>query len=247
MSRPSPRWRVARLQGAVFAVVTLVSTGCWEQWSDSWWPQMKWQRAVQAFELQGRPGDPDRQLGNLVPPEGSVPVGQPFQISTATPAEGAALANPTAPSLASLDNGKQQFTVFCAPCHGPAGLGDGPVAGPPYGKGPFVGVLPIAGPIGKALTGAFSDGHLYTVIAQGVRRMPSYQRIPSSDRWDIVNYIRYLNGQVPGPQPAQTAALAAPAAPAGPAAPAAPAGPAAPAAPAGPAAPAASATPGGAQ
>jgi hypothetical protein len=25
--------------------------------------------------------------------------------------------------------------------------------------------------------------------------MPSYQRIPSGDRWDIVNYVRYLNGQ----------------------------------------------------
>ena len=23
--------------------------------------------------------------------------------------------------------------------------------------------------------------------------MPSYQRISSDDRWDIVNYIRYLN------------------------------------------------------
>jgi hypothetical protein len=23
--------------------------------------------------------------------------------------------------------------------------------------------------------------------------MPAYQRIPSEDRWDIVNYIRYLN------------------------------------------------------
>jgi hypothetical protein len=25
--------------------------------------------------------------------------------------------------------------------------------------------------------------------------MPAYQRIESDDRWDIVNYIRYLNGQ----------------------------------------------------
>jgi hypothetical protein len=25
--------------------------------------------------------------------------------------------------------------------------------------------------------------------------MPAYQRIPSADRWDIVNYIRYLNEQ----------------------------------------------------
>ena len=24
--------------------------------------------------------------------------------------------------------------------------------------------------------------------------MPSYQRIQAQDRWDIVNYVRYLNG-----------------------------------------------------
>lgn len=218
MSRPSFRRRVPLLQAGAFLAVTIVSTGCWEQWSDTWWPQMKWQKAVQPFELQGRPGDEGRLVGNFLPPEGAVPVGRPVSITEIPLAVGATLPNPNPPTLASLDNGKQQFTVFCAPCHGPTGLGDGPVAGPPYGKGPFVGVLPISGPIGQALTGALSDGHLYTVIAQGVRRMPSYKRIPSSDRWDIVNYVRYLNGRVPGPTPAQAAS--APAPPAAPAAPA---------------------------
>ena len=28
--------------------------------------------------------------------------------------------------------------------------------------------------------------------------MPGYQRIPSDDRWDIVNYVRYLNDQKGG-------------------------------------------------
>jgi len=40
-----------------------------------------------------------------------------------------------------------------------------------------------------------SEGHIYTTIRYGRRRMPSYWRIPSQDRWDIVNYIRYLGGQ----------------------------------------------------
>lgn len=217
MFRRDPARRVAWLQAGAFALATLVSTGCWEQWSDSWWPQMKWQRAVQAFELQGRPGDPDRAIGNFVPPEGTLPVGMSYRIEELTPEEGAALQNPNPPTLASLENGRAQFNVFCAPCHGAGGLGDGPVAGPPYGKGPFVGVLPIAGPVGKALVATRSDGHIYTVIGQGIRRMPNYKRIPSSDRWDIVNYVRYLNGQIPGPTPAQTAS-AAPAAPAAPAA-----------------------------
>lgn len=212
MSRPSSARRVAWLQAGVFVFAAIGSTGCWEQWSNGWWPQMKWQKAVQPFELQGRPGDAERALGNLMPPEGTVPVGQPLKITEVPLAVGEALPNPNAPTLASLENGRKQYLTFCAPCHGPTGMGDGPVAGPPYGKGPFVGVLPIAGPIGQALTGAFSDGHIYTVIAQGVRRMPGYKRIPSSDRWDIVNYVRYLNGRVPGPLPAQTASAPAPAA-----------------------------------
>jgi mono/diheme cytochrome c family protein len=195
----------------VFAAASLGATGCWEQWSDSWWPQMKWQIAVQPFEQDGRPGDEPVVPGGRMPPEGTVPVGMPVKGSEISAAEGAALANPNPPTLASLENGREQFRVFCSPCHGPGGGGDGPVAGPPYGKGPFVGVLPITGPIGKALTGAFTDGHLFTVISQGVRRMPSYKRIPPSDRWDIVNYLRYLNGQVPGPQPAAQTASAPPA------------------------------------
>jgi mono/diheme cytochrome c family protein len=152
--------RTAWLQAGAFLFAALGSTGCWEQWSNTWWPQMKWQRSVQAYELQGRPGDKARALGNLMPPEGTVPVGMPSRITTMTAAEGEALANPNPPTLASLANGKVQYTTFCSPCHGHGGLGDGLVAGPPYGKGPLVGVLPIAGPVGKALIGGRPDGHI---------------------------------------------------------------------------------------
>ena len=222
MSRPSAarRRRVAWCQAGVFAVAALGSVGCWEQWSDTWWPQMKWQRAVQAFELQGRPGDPDRAPGNFDPPEGAVPVGTPSLATTTPLAVLEATPNPNPPTLASLENGRTQFEIFCTPCHGAQGLGDGPVAGAPFGKGPFVGVLPVAGPVGGQITKAFTDGHIFGVISQGIRRMPGYKRIPPSDRWDIVNYVRYLNG---------TVAAAAPAAPiaSAPAAPAASDGPAA--------------------
>ena len=212
MSRPSHRRRVAILQAGAFVAAALGTTGCWEQWSNDWWPQMKYQRAVQAYELQGRPGDPEQAIGNFMPPEGTVPVGMPLKASEITLAEAEQLPNPNAPTLASLENGRTQYNVFCAPCHGMTGLGDGPVAGPPYGTGPFVAVLPIAGPVGKALTSGFTDGHIFGVISQGVRRMPDYKRMPPSDRWDVVNYVRYLNGQVPGPMPAaQTASAPAPA------------------------------------
>ena len=192
----------------VFAGValTFVSTGCWEQWSVWWWPQMKWQKAVQPFSKTYEPS----ANGGFMPPEGTVQYDAARTTSQMTPAETEALVNPTKVTLAGLDNGKKRFETFCAPCHGIGGLGDGPVAGPPFGKGPFLGVLPIAGPVGSQITKNFSDGHIYTVISQGVRRMPSYKRIPASDRWDIVNYVRYMNQ---GLATAQTAQAAPPAPP----------------------------------
>ena len=184
--------------------VMFVSTGCWEQWSVTWWPQMKWQKAVQAFEQTEQPSAP----AGFVPPDGTIPFGGQRTTRQLPLAETELLQNPRAVSLVNLENGKKNFEVFCGPCHGLTGLGDGPVAGPPFGKGPFLGVLPIAGPVGGQISKAFGDGHIYTVISQGIRRMPSYSRIPSDSRWDIVNYVRYLNGQVQ--MPAQTAQAATP-------------------------------------
>ena len=202
--------RRSRVRLAFVLVIPFVGTGCWEQWSVTWWPQMKWQKAVQAFEETGHPG----AEGGFLPPEGTVPVNGVVKTGDMEPAATEALPNPKAATLASLENGKLQYQIFCGPCHGPTGLGDGPVAGPPFGKGPFLGVLPIAGPVGGAITKNFTDGHIYTVISQGIRRMPAYRRIPPDHRWDIVNYVRYLNGQPPaGTQTAQAPAPAPVAAP----------------------------------
>jgi hypothetical protein len=78
--------------------VALAASGCWEQWSDTWWPQMKWQKAVQAFEDTGVPEHPQ----GFSPPEGTLPVGYPVSPSTLSTAEQEALQNPTPPSLVSL-------------------------------------------------------------------------------------------------------------------------------------------------
>jgi mono/diheme cytochrome c family protein len=156
------RARALRLSRSFFAGTALLLTttvGCWEQWSDTWFPQMKRQKAVQAFEEVLYTGKVDA----LSPPEGTVPV----------------------------ENGRTMFNRYCATCHGPGGLGDGPVSMMSKQRGPFVGVLAIAGPASVAKLR--SDGHIYSTIRYGRRRMPSYHRIPSDDRWDIVNFVRYLN------------------------------------------------------
>jgi len=166
------------------------SLGCWEQVSREWFPQMKRQLALQPFELNTYLGDGS----GLTPPEGTVQLGNPVPDVAHMPIlEQEQLPNPVPASLQSLKNGEVLFDRYCTTCHGPDGHGDGPVAGPPFGTGPFGLVLPVGGPASVAK--AFSDGHIYTTITLGRGRMPSYRRIPADERWDIVNYIREINGQ----------------------------------------------------
>jgi mono/diheme cytochrome c family protein len=152
---------------------------------------MKRQIAVQAFEDNTYQG---RTL-LFTPPEGTVPVnwGDVIVASELTAAEQELIVNPQAATLDSLKNGEALFQTTCAACHGPTGGGDGPIAAP---RGPIAGVLPIGpGPMGFSLATGLSDGHIYSTISLGRGRMPSYQRISPQGRWDIVNYIRDLNGQ----------------------------------------------------
>ena len=184
--------RALRLSRSFFAGTALLLTttvGCWEQWSDTWFPQMKRQKAVQAFEEVLYTGKVDE----LSPPEGTIPVGStiPPEMDPNDIAAQDALQNPHPMSLASLDNGRTLFVRYCSTCHGEKGLGDGPVSMMSAQRGPFAGVLAIGGP--ASIAKIRSDGHIYSTIRYGRRRMPSYHRIPSDDRWDIVNYIRYLN------------------------------------------------------
>ena len=172
------------------AVLMVGSTGCWEQWSEDWFPQMKWQKAVGAFESI----DFEGRMEGFTPPPGTVPIGGgEAPVSNVIDSASDALVNPRPMSLASLNRGKAQYERYCVTCHGATGLGDGPVSMMGPIQGPLAAVLPIGGP-GNIAT-LRSDGHLYTTIRYGRRRMPAYKRIPSQDRWDIVNYIRYMNGQ----------------------------------------------------
>ena len=188
MSSPERRHSPALV--AASALLLCFSVGCWEQWSEDWFPQMKRQKAVQAFEMIALEGLPM----NLSPPEGTLPVsGGEVRLDDSDDASANALENPHAMNLESLSNGRVQFDRYCSTCHGMGGLGDGPVSMMGALRGPLLGVLPIAGP--SSIVKVRSDGHLYTTIRNGRRRMPGYDRIPASDRWDIVNYVRYLNGQ----------------------------------------------------
>ncbi len=90
-----------------------------------------------------------------------------------------------------LRRGRERYDVFCAPCHGLGGRGDGPVhvraerleEGTWTPPASFHTDIVINRPV----------GHLYNTITHGIRNMPAYGgQIPVGDRWAIVAYARAL-------------------------------------------------------
>lgn len=97
--------------------------------------------------------------------------------------EAARLPNPVPASPASVAHGKTLFAIYCAPCHGPGGAGDGPV-GPKF--------IP-ATDLRQPATQQKPDGYMAHYIGHGGAIMPSYGEATSvEERWDIVNYLRTL-------------------------------------------------------
>ena len=181
MLRHKPNWLVA-----ICMFLLLGLTGCWEQWSETWFPLMKWQKVVQGFEEATLHGE----RVEFLPPEGSVPTdGGEAQVNRLDLAKADALVNPRDPGdFRSVANGAEQYAIYCEVCHGTTGMGDGPVSMTGSKAGPFAGVFPLVG-----ITRGRSDGYIYLTIRNGGIRMPHYNRIPQMDRWDIVNYVRFLD------------------------------------------------------
>jgi mono/diheme cytochrome c family protein len=111
--------------------------------------------------------------------------------SPATVDSMAGLVNPTEPSAGSIENGRKYYQINCEVCHGAAGKGNGPAVR--YGM-PAPSLL-------TPITRNRTDGYLYGIIRNGRGLMPSYDRIEDLDRWDVVNYMRALQGMVPGVVP----------------------------------------------
>jgi mono/diheme cytochrome c family protein len=84
-----------------------------------------------------------------------------------------------------LARGQERFNIFCTPCHGQAGYGDGMVVQRGYKQ-------PTSYHIDRMRQ--MPHGYFYDVIKNGFGVMPSYSyQVPrAEDRWAIVAYIRAL-------------------------------------------------------
>lgn len=93
----------------------------------------------------------------------------------------------TAPVPVTLDlvrRGRERFDVFCSPCHGLTGAGDGMVVRRGYRPPTSFHVERLR---------AQPDGYFFDVMTSGFGAMPDYAgQVPVADRWAIVAYIRAL-------------------------------------------------------
>ncbi len=94
-----------------------------------------------------------------------------------------------------MHRGQERFNIYCSPCHGASGYGDGMVdqraTGIQTSGGDAVWTHPQNLHEAKILTRP--DGHIFNTITNGIRTMPAYDKqISTLDRWAIVAYLRAL-------------------------------------------------------
>jgi mono/diheme cytochrome c family protein len=83
-----------------------------------------------------------------------------------------------------FERGHQRFDIFCSPCHGANGEGNGIIVQ----RG-----MPSPTSYHADRLRAADDQHFFDVITNGYGTMYSYaSRVPPHDRWAIVAYVRAL-------------------------------------------------------
>jgi mono/diheme cytochrome c family protein len=94
------------------------------------------------------------------------------------------LPNPNPASAESVGRGRKFFEIFCTPCHGKSGTGDGPV-GEKFLIRPFD---LTADREQKELP----EGYIFGTVSFGGALMPAYGNdLSPSETWDLVNYVRH--------------------------------------------------------
>jgi mono/diheme cytochrome c family protein len=110
-----------------------------------------------------------------------------------TPAGGPVEKIPLAVTAAMVERGRDRFNIYCSPCHGVTGEGNGLIVQRGYKQ-------PTS--LHDSRLRSEKAGYFFDVMTKGFGQMPDYAaQIAPADRWAIVSYIRAL-------QLSQTATLA---------------------------------------
>ncbi len=91
---------------------------------------------------------------------------------------------PVAVTPALLRRGQQRYGIYCTPCHGQTGRGDGMVVQRGYRRPPSFHIERLRNE---------KTGYFFDVITSGFGAMPDYAaQVTVADRWAIVAYLRAL-------------------------------------------------------
>ncbi|HQT81077.1 MAG: cytochrome C [Ferrovum sp. 37-45-19] len=94
------------------------------------------------------------------------------------------LKNPNQATAQSINHGRELFQIYCVPCHGVSGTGDG-----------LVGAKLLVRPFdltSENVQKIAPEGYIFAHITFGGALMPSYGNdMYPKERWDVVNYVRH--------------------------------------------------------
>jgi len=168
-----------------------------EIYSDRYMPGMDRQPKL-------RPMEPNSFFANGVssqlPPEGTVAQSQPIEtangpvylfenspvntgheVGTTNFVE----LNPLPVDAALIQRGRERFDIYCAPCHGRTGDGNGITK--------KIGVMPTVANLHDKRIVELTDGEIFNTITHGKGTMGAYgPLIPTQDRWAVIAYVRAL-------------------------------------------------------
>jgi mono/diheme cytochrome c family protein len=157
---------------AILALSALWLGACSNDWRTDMW-----------YQPSLRPEDAPRAQ-----PSHSVPLGSSPAYESRDDTED--LPNPVLPTRESLARGQALFLARCAPCHGREGHGGGPVSR----------YFPQAPDLAYPSVRQRSDGFIWGTVSYGGKAMPPQREgLTAQDRWNLVNWVRAIQGKVSPP------------------------------------------------
>jgi len=93
--------------------------------------------------------------------------------------------NPLPVTPTFLQHGREQFQIYCTPCHGALGDGNGIMK--------KLGVMPAVANLHDKRIVEMTDGELFNTITRGKGLMAAYgPTVSIQDRWAVIAYLRAL-------------------------------------------------------
>ncbi len=139
-------------------------------------------------------------LSSRLPPPGTIARAEPFNVGgrAVYPFEDAPVntgretgttnfvaLNPLPVTARLLARGQQRYAIYCAPCHGATGEGNGITK--------KINAMAVVTSLHDKRVVELPDGDLFNTITLGKNLMGAYgPQIPVEDRWAIVAYVRAL-------------------------------------------------------